>query len=316
MRLGVWNRQDADRCDRQTADTFDAAATFFDLTREWGTPDAETLQKIKFAKWNAARILKAIRNGEDPNESNPKAPEPEPEPELPDPAEVELDPSSLETPGGDSSSSARQVKLEEVPDAGEPSLRTPIESACLPMPGEAYDAITSAPPAATTPEPPFVPSPITTPPPTAPSALQPTPPTAPPPSSRPQAVPPQPSPQIPTKITPELIPAPEPLPGPGAAHHPTHTPPIHTPAAAATPPPPVVPTQAPLRPPAPIPAPVPVPAPVPTPAAAAPPASNIHHKDLNQAQKHAKWAISALNFDDVPTAVQELRNALAMLGAQ
>jgi vacuolar protein sorting-associated protein VTA1 len=33
------------------------------------------------------------------------------------------------------------------------------------------------------------------------------------------------------------------------------------------------------------------------------------------AQKHAKWAISALNFEDVPTAVRELRQALEMLGA-
>jgi vacuolar protein sorting-associated protein VTA1 len=40
------------------------------------------------------------------------------------------------------------------------------------------------------------------------------------------------------------------------------------------------------------------------------------HRDINQAQKHAKWAISALNFEDVPTAVKELRNALALLGAQ
>jgi len=34
------------------------------------------------------------------------------------------------------------------------------------------------------------------------------------------------------------------------------------------------------------------------------------------AQKHAKWAISALNFEDVPTAVRELRKALELLGAQ
>lgn len=34
------------------------------------------------------------------------------------------------------------------------------------------------------------------------------------------------------------------------------------------------------------------------------------------AQKHAKWAISALNFEDVPTAVKELRIALKALGAQ
>lgn len=39
-------------------------------------------------------------------------------------------------------------------------------------------------------------------------------------------------------------------------------------------------------------------------------------KSIEQAQKHAKWAISALNFEDIPTAVQELRNALAMLGSQ
>jgi vacuolar protein sorting-associated protein VTA1 len=34
-----------------------------------------------------------------------------------------------------------------------------------------------------------------------------------------------------------------------------------------------------------------------------------------QAQKHAKWAISALNFEDVNTAVMELRRALQSLGA-
>jgi len=32
------------------------------------------------------------------------------------------------------------------------------------------------------------------------------------------------------------------------------------------------------------------------------------------AQKHAKWAMSALNFEDVPTAVKELRIALQSLG--
>jgi vacuolar protein sorting-associated protein VTA1 len=33
------------------------------------------------------------------------------------------------------------------------------------------------------------------------------------------------------------------------------------------------------------------------------------------AQKHAKWAISALHFEDVDTAVKELRIALRSLGA-
>jgi vacuolar protein sorting-associated protein VTA1 len=36
---------------------------------------------------------------------------------------------------------------------------------------------------------------------------------------------------------------------------------------------------------------------------------------IAQAQKHAKSAISALNFEDVPTAVRELRRALETLGA-
>jgi vacuolar protein sorting-associated protein VTA1 len=40
------------------------------------------------------------------------------------------------------------------------------------------------------------------------------------------------------------------------------------------------------------------------------------YQDIAAAQKHAKWAISALNFEDVPTAISELRKALATLGAQ
>ena len=36
---------------------------------------------------------------------------------------------------------------------------------------------------------------------------------------------------------------------------------------------------------------------------------------LLAAQKHAKWAVSALNFEDVDTAVKELRIALRALGA-
>ncbi|OAL55739.1 DUF605-domain-containing protein [Pyrenochaeta sp. DS3sAY3a] len=38
-------------------------------------------------------------------------------------------------------------------------------------------------------------------------------------------------------------------------------------------------------------------------------------ESITDAQKHAKWAISALNFEDVPTAVKELRIALRALGA-
>jgi vacuolar protein sorting-associated protein VTA1 len=37
---------------------------------------------------------------------------------------------------------------------------------------------------------------------------------------------------------------------------------------------------------------------------------------IAQAQKHAKWAVSALSFDDVPTAIKELKLALRQLGAE
>jgi vacuolar protein sorting-associated protein VTA1 len=37
---------------------------------------------------------------------------------------------------------------------------------------------------------------------------------------------------------------------------------------------------------------------------------------IAKAQKHARWAISALNFEDAETAVKELRAALQTLGAQ
>lgn len=55
-------------------------------------------------------------------------------------------------------------------------------------------------------------------------------------------------------------------------------------------------------------------APTPPPAPA-PGAYNTDDEAVLAAQKHAKWAISALNFEDVPTAVKELRGALRMLGA-
>ena len=36
---------------------------------------------------------------------------------------------------------------------------------------------------------------------------------------------------------------------------------------------------------------------------------------IAKAQKHARWAISALNFEDSETAIRELRAALQVLGA-
>ncbi|KAM0445448.1 hypothetical protein ACHAQK_001657 [Fusarium lateritium] len=283
----------ADKVTRQTADTFDAAATFFDLTREWGEPEPEVIKKIKFAKWNAARILKAIREGRDPNESNPKAPEPEPE--------VALDPSDPEV---QMFSGPPRASVEDASDAGElPSVPTftdappkiPEDPGYFPPQNEHQGQASE----------PFVPSPMSQsptpglsggPPPPPPVGMPPV--VSPVPESPAQPatqIPPQPSPQIPTQLPSQYAPpSPQPFSDPSAPPSWTTTP--SAPHPAASNPPPIVP-----RAPAPQP---PAPAPV-----------QRDHRDINQAQKHAKWAISALNFEDVPTAVQELRNALAMLGA-
>ncbi|WVR09074.1 hypothetical protein IAU60_006135 [Kwoniella sp. DSM 27419] len=44
------------------------------------------------------------------------------------------------------------------------------------------------------------------------------------------------------------------------------------------------------------------------------PTKNLNRREVEQTQKHAKWAISALEFDDFETARNELRKALNMLG--
>lgn len=256
----------ADKVTRQTADTFDAAATFFDLGSEWGPLDPEVLQKIKFAKWNAARILKAIREGKDPNESNPKVKEEE---ATEGPALDPDDPEVRELTG----ISPQPAAVEDVPDAGEPTSTAPQLQEPSPDAAshEGYfpPALTNAPDA-------FAPSPIS------PDPAQP----AAPGSHYEQPPPSAPVPDIPA-FTPQ---APSPYTDPSAP--PSWT---TTPSAPAQPPPVQQPT---------------------VPAWSPAPVSGPGQKNIDKAQKHAKFAVSALNFDDVTTAVLELRTALAALGAQ
>lgn len=77
------------------------------------------------------------------------------------------------------------------------------------------------------------------------------------------------------------------------------------PAEPAPAPAPVVPNQAPQ--------PMRAPAPQATSQANAP---GMDDQSIGLAQKHARWAVSALTFDDVGTAVNELRNSLRYLGAE
>ncbi|KAL3958211.1 hypothetical protein ACCO45_006373 [Purpureocillium lilacinum] len=162
----------ADRVTRQTADTFDAAATFFDLTREWVPAlDAETLAKIKFAKWNAARILKAIREGRDPNESNPKQPEAAAATagaEGEDDEDAELRRLAAQDPEARElvSPQPRAATVEDVPDeAAAPSSAVPQQPSPPVPPPQVQDGYFPPPPPPASSQPsapaePFVPSPM------------------------------------------------------------------------------------------------------------------------------------------------------------
>lgn len=46
------------------------------------------------------------------------------------------------------------------------------------------------------------------------------------------------------------------------------------------------------------------------------PSHSIDDNSISLAQKHARWAVSAMTFDDVDTAIKELRNSLRYLGAE
>ncbi|SLM40126.1 Vacuolar protein sorting-associate protein Vta1/Callose synthase, N-terminal domain [Lasallia pustulata] len=108
----------ATKASRQTADTFLAAATFLELSHIWGPLNPDIASKIKFAKYHALRIAKALKAGEDPNLSNP-APEPltnlEQLPPL-DPNDPEV--RMLNGSGGADATrnGARQPFVEDVPD--------------------------------------------------------------------------------------------------------------------------------------------------------------------------------------------------------
>uniref|UniRef100_L2FR48 Vacuolar protein sorting-associated protein vts1 n=1 Tax=Colletotrichum fructicola (strain Nara gc5) TaxID=1213859 RepID=L2FR48_COLFN len=255
----------ANKVTRKTADTYDAAATFFLLGNIWGQIDDETQKKVKYAKWNAARILKAIKEGKDPNESNPK--EPEPEEALPS-----LDPNDPEVMGL----------------ASPPPAPTPAQSSVLDLPSvpSGNDANPSVPQYQGYFDPPeqFPPSPLSQT--GANDAAAANAPSAPSPfagSAAPSFSPANPaSPWQPPQI-------PKPTPPPAA---PQFKPPASVPQ---QPKAPVVPISN---------------------NSWTPNNGPMDDLDLPKAQKHAKWAISALNFEDVPTAVKELRNALAALGAQ
>ncbi|OHF01667.1 hypothetical protein CORC01_03157 [Colletotrichum orchidophilum] len=291
----------ANRVTRQTADTFDAAATFLLLGNIWGPVDEETLKKVKFAKWNAARILKAIKEGKDPNDSNPKQDEPAAEDALP-----ALDPNDPDVQG---LTSPKPASVEDDPEtefykkAPAPAETSPTVEPSGPQPARSSVLDLPSVPSANDLDPPL---------PQTQGYFDP-----------PEQFPPSPLSHSGVNDTSTTANAP-------SAHSPyaaSSTGPSFSPANAASPwqPPQIPPSNATKSPPPPAPQQFKPPPIVPQPNGPVIPASHnswtpssapSDDMDLPKAQKHAKWAISALNFEDVPTAVKELRNALAALGAQ
>ncbi|KAK4200088.1 putative vacuolar protein sorting-associated protein [Triangularia verruculosa] len=306
----------ANKVTQQTATTFDAAATFFHLVNIWGTPDAETQQKIKYAKWNAARIVKAIKEGKDPNESNPK------QEELDESAPPPLDASDPEVQsltGRSYGAGPRSATVEDVPDA---DLWRDAAGVSLPQ-----SPASGGPPSAWGDELklPGVPTQLNDPVPNSPSSPSPISPSSHNPVNH-AGAPDLPSPAAgstwaqsqpsPLETPPSVSWSQPPHQAPPAAAPPTFA--MNTPSTAAVASPPVSPPTNPyymnMAPTAHTAHPS---APATGPATSWAPAPNVAVDEtaMAGAQKHAKWAISALNFEDVPTAVKELRRALELLGA-
>ncbi|KAJ5245890.1 Vacuolar protein sorting-associate Vta1 N-terminal [Penicillium chermesinum] len=300
----------ANKVTKQTADTFQAAATFLELCQVWGDLDPEIAGRIKFAKYHAVRIVKAIKAGEDPNDTNP-APKEEEEATIDKPDVQAFDESVAEQ-----ASKPRQASVEEISDEADRVGRQLAHQSSLDE--SLHPSRTSSVPrppaqAATPPEIPSVPQNAPGTPgremnidsvpgelslPSAPDALG-------GPSSIPQlpdtpgssyAHVPSPSQpdsfqSFPPPTASPSVPAPDPAsfysPSNASAH-------IPAPAAAANPRPAFSP------------APV-----APAPAVSSQLSHTVDDNAIALAQKHARWAVSAMTFDDVDTAIKELRNSLS-----
>lgn len=328
-----------------------------DLSQIWGPLEPEVASKIKYAKYHALRIAKALKAGEDPNLSNPV---PEPEPPALDPNDPDVQMLNGDGDTAHNSNARRQPSVLEIPDehdllqghlaqqsthdeslhpsrapsvppqprqetppqqpeedyyhtSAQPDVspldpsandrdqserggyfpRVPENDSNLPdVPGEDP----GSPPVVGLPGVSSLPRPSSLPPPS--NSLH----SFPPPSMDERGISPPPTalgPTFQSAVTPTV-----------ASAHRNQPLPTTTRVAPQTPIQPQLPTpNAPIRHAAPS-------------RPAAPPAVDSQtsyvadEEAILKAQKHARWAISALNFEDVNTAVKELRGALATLGAR
>ncbi|KAF8544298.1 Vta1 like-domain-containing protein [Trichophaea hybrida] len=269
----------------KTPETLQAAAVFLELTKIFTEElEPEVARKIKYVKFHAARILKALKEGSD---LNPPAPEPETRaPQLPPP------PPTLEEVPDESFDLAPRIS--EPPPHNEAPRSFEIPDVLMTSPSPVIQ-VPSSPPFASLPLRSFPPTQEPVSPDEAPSHASYFPPV--------QKVH-EPSPGL-SPIT--LVPTNTTFPDMGYDHiyrdpsppmssitaapqyQPTHfTPqPVHyqQQVHAHIPPPPAVRRK------------------------------ELKEEDFVQAQKYAKWAISALDYEDVDNAILQFRSALATLGA-
>lgn len=316
---------------RSTADTFQAAATFLDVQAIWAPLEGECAAKSKFAKFHALRIARALKAGEDPNATNPVVEEPAKpttdeegiEAELKELEDSKLSqganlgvyksptaetvPNSVQpsrpestVQGGLSAPPVLPAKNINEPETDQPEISpvgsTDAAAARTGSIGGGY--FPSVPTGTSEYKPPTVEigapvdldndTQLPSAPPADPSSFY---------TSQPDADLPKPSPSPfdrPPAPTPHI-----------ASSQPGLNPSVQTPA-----------LQSPFTPvPPPAPSRVAHPQREPLPSGPPPGGYNTDDESVLAAQKHAKWAISALNFEDVPTAVKELRIALQNLGA-
>jgi len=232
-----------------TALGFLASINFYDLVKLWPNQETidsnELLKKVRYAKFHAARILKSLRKGEDPNEYDP--------PELDLKNEEESKQEQVEGSGEVSTPLAEDKKIgqdiQEEPELGLPKVPQFIDSS----PKESSS---------------LKPSPSPT--------LSNTLPTSEPPS-RSQ------SPGFKLPEPPKSIPKPR-SPSPSTATIPTSSTPTSTTRKQSTP---VTKFDV---------------------------SQIIESGEIyNKAQKHAKFAISAMNYEDKDTAIKQLNDAIALL---
>nr|POE58030.1 vacuolar protein sorting-associated protein vts1 [Quercus suber] len=296
-------QQTENRVGKQTADTFMAAATFLDLLAVWGPLEEEARAKSKFAKFHALRIAKALKSGEDPNATNPVIEKPPAHTPADDGLDAELEAMSRQQNGAyqpptveDAEVNVDYAVTHVQPDAE--TERTEIHQSSQDLSAEAAPEQYKVSP---------MEAPLDD--------------TAVDESGRQSSIGggyfpatpgsfatetvsnPEPEAAIPDLLSPSqfynsatpTLPAPTSLP-PSSADRPSRPPPEDV---TAQPPP------------------LSSKVPVSTIASSGQPQGGYNADDeaVAAAQKHAKWAISALNFDDVNTAVKELKIALAALGA-